>query len=63
MSALSLSPYELAARLALTIALALFLGLTFEEVYKSEQRSIPGGIRSFPMLAIAGAMMMLIEPT
>jgi uncharacterized membrane protein (DUF4010 family) len=63
MPALSLSPYDLAARLALAIALALFLGLTFEEIYKSEQRSVPGGIRSFPMLAMAGAMLMLIEPT
>jgi len=63
MSSLSLSPYDLAARLALAIALALFLGLTFEEVYKSEQRLIPGGIRSFPLLAMAGAMLMLIEPS
>jgi uncharacterized membrane protein (DUF4010 family) len=59
--ALSLAPYELAARLALALALALFLGLAFEEVYKSEQRSIPGGIRSFPMLAMAGAMLTLVE--
>lgn len=63
MSALSLSPYDLAARLALAIGLAVFLGLTFEEVYKSEQRVVPGGIRSFPMLAMAGAMLMLIEPS
>ncbi len=63
MPPLSLAPYDLAARLALAIGLAVFLGLTFEEVYKSEQRVIPGGIRSFPMLAMAGAMLMLIEPS
>ena len=63
MPALSLSPYDLAARLALAIGLAVFLGLAFEEVYKSEQRSVPGGIRSFPMLAMAGAMLTLIEPS
>ncbi len=63
MPPLSLSPYDLVARLALAIGLAVFLGLAFEEVYKSEQRSIPGGIRSFPMLTIAGAMLTLIEPT
>ncbi len=63
MPPLSLAPYDLAARLALAIGLAVFLGLTFEEVYKSEQRVVPGGIRSFPMLAMAGAMLMLIEPT
>ena len=57
----SLPAYHLAARLTLALALALFLGLAFEEVYKSEQRSIPGGIRSFPMLALAGAMLSLIE--
>jgi len=62
MTVLSLSPYDLAARLALVLGLAVFLGLTFEEVYKSEQRSIPGGIRSFPMLAMAGAMLTLVEP-
>jgi len=62
MTTLSLSPYELALRLGLAIGLALFLGLTFEEIYKSEGRSVPGGIRSFPMLAMAGAMLTLIEP-
>jgi uncharacterized membrane protein (DUF4010 family) len=60
---LSLAPYELAARLALAVGLAVFLGFAFEEVYKNEQRSIPGGIRSFPMLAMAGAMLMLIAPS
>jgi hypothetical protein len=60
---LSLAPYDLAARLALAIGLAVFLGLAFDEVHKSEQREIPGGIRSFPTLAMAGAMLMLIEPS
>ena len=63
MPPLSLAPYDLAARLALAIGLAVFLGLTFEEVYKSAQRLVPGGIRSFPMLTMAGAMLMLIEPS
>ena len=63
MPALPLTAFDLAARLALALALALFLGLAFEEVYKGEQRTIPGGIRSFPMLAMAGAMLSLIEPT
>ena len=63
MSALSLTPYDLAARLALALGLAVFLGLAFEEVYKSEEHSIPGGIRSFPMLAMAGATLSLVEPT
>jgi uncharacterized membrane protein (DUF4010 family) len=62
MSSLPLSAYDLAARLALAIGLAVFLGLAFEEVYKSERRSVPGGIRSFPMLTMTGAMLYLIEP-
>ncbi|HZQ13317.1 MAG TPA: DUF4010 domain-containing protein [Pseudolabrys sp.] len=63
MQTLSLAPHDLAARLLLAIGLAVFLGLTFEEVYKSERRAIPGGIRSFPMLTLAGAMLLLIEPS
>jgi len=59
---LALTAVELAARLALVIGLAVFLGLAFEGTYKSEQRAIPGGIRSFPMLAMSGAMLFLIEP-
>lgn len=57
-----LSPLELAGKLLLALSLAVFIGLAFEEVYKREDRSSPGGIRTFPMLAIAGAMLYLIEP-
>ena len=47
----------------LALGLAVFLGLTFEEVYKCEEWwSISGGVRTFPMLALAGAMLYLIEP-
>jgi len=58
----ALSPLELAGRLALAVALAVFIGLAFEEVYKREERSRPGGIRTFPLLAVSGAMLYLIEP-
>ena len=57
-----LAPLELAGRLALALGLAVFLGLAFEEVYKREDRSTPGGVRTFPMLALSGAMLYLIEP-
>jgi uncharacterized membrane protein (DUF4010 family) len=57
-----LSPLELAGRLALALGLAVFLGLAFEEVYKREDRSTPGGVRTFPLLALCGAMLYLIEP-
>lgn len=38
------------------------MGLAFEETYKTEERSRPGGIRTFPMLAMCGATLYLIEP-
>ena len=57
-----LTSLELLGRLALALGLAVFLGLAFEEVYKREERSTPGGVRTFPMLALAGAMLYLIEP-
>jgi uncharacterized membrane protein (DUF4010 family) len=58
----TLPPLELAGRLALAVGLAVFMGLAFEETYKTEQRSRPGGIRTFPMLAMCGATLYLIEP-
>jgi len=42
-----LAPLELAGRLALALGLAVFLGLAFEEVYKREERSTPGGYARF----------------
>ena len=62
MTGAELAPLELAGRLALAFGLAVFLGLAFEEVYKREDRSSPGGVRTFPMLAVSGAMLYLIEP-
>jgi uncharacterized membrane protein (DUF4010 family) len=59
---LTLPPLELAGRLAMAVALAVFMGLAFEETYKTEERSRPGGIRTFPMLAMCGATLYLIEP-
>jgi uncharacterized membrane protein (DUF4010 family) len=57
-----IQPLELAWRLALVAALSIFLGLAFEETYKREDRTSPGGIRTFPMLALCGAMLYLVEP-
>jgi uncharacterized membrane protein (DUF4010 family) len=62
MTSAELAPLELAGRLALAFGLAVFLGLAFEEVYKRQERSCPGGVRTFPMLAVSGAMLYLIEP-
>jgi hypothetical protein len=50
-------PIDLAERLALLLALILFLGLAFEEIYKRDEPAIPGGIRTFPRGGLAGAML------
>jgi hypothetical protein len=55
-------PIELAKRLALLLLLAFFLGLAFEDVYKRDEPTIPGGIRTFPLVGLAGAMLYLVEP-
>ena len=62
MSVTELTPLALAGRLAMAVGLAVFMGLTFEEVYKSAERSSPGGVRTFPMLTMCGATLYLIEP-
>jgi uncharacterized membrane protein (DUF4010 family) len=53
---------EVAGRLGLALAMAVFLGLAFEGVYKVTQRASPGGIRTFPLLAILGALLFLLQP-
>jgi uncharacterized membrane protein (DUF4010 family) len=55
-------PIQLAERLVLLLALAFFLGLAFEEVYKRDEPEVPGGVRTFPLVALAGAMLYLVEP-
>jgi uncharacterized membrane protein (DUF4010 family) len=58
----SLTSLEVADHLALALALAVFVGLAFEAVYKREPHAIPGGIRTFPLLTVLGAMLFLIDP-
>ena len=58
---MAFTPLELAGRLALAVGLAVFMGLAFEETYKKDERSSPGGIRTFPMLAMGGATLYLID--
>jgi uncharacterized membrane protein (DUF4010 family) len=55
-------PIELAERFVLLVALSVFLGLAFEEVYKRDEPEIPGGIRTFPLVALAGALLYQVEP-
>ncbi|HEV2301060.1 MAG TPA: DUF4010 domain-containing protein [Stellaceae bacterium] len=55
-------PIELAERLFLLLALAFFFGLAFEEIYKRDGPLVPGGVRTFPLLSLAGALLYLVEP-
>ena len=51
------TPLEVAAHLGLALGMAVFMGLALEGVYKREPRTAPGGIRTFPLLAILGALL------
>jgi uncharacterized membrane protein (DUF4010 family) len=47
---------------ALLLALSLFLGLAFEDFFARTDLRRPGGIRTFPMLALAGGVLYLFDP-
>jgi uncharacterized membrane protein (DUF4010 family) len=48
---------------ALLLGLSFFLGLAFEDFFASSKTRFPGGIRTFPMLALAGGLLYLLDPT
>lgn len=50
-------------RLLLLLGLGFFLGLAFEDFYARANQKRPGGIRTFPLLALAGALLYLLDPT
>lgn len=47
---------------ALLLGLALFFGLAFEELNAQGGPWRPGGIRTFPLLALIGALLYLLDP-
>jgi uncharacterized membrane protein (DUF4010 family) len=49
-------------RLALLLGLSLFFGFAFEEFYAGELPRRPGGVRTFPLLALAGGSLYLLDP-
>ncbi|MDR3499334.1 MAG: DUF4010 domain-containing protein [Parvibaculum sp.] len=57
-AALALSP----ERLAVLLALGFFLGLAFEEYFARSKMKPPGGVRTFPLLALTGALLYALEP-
>ncbi|MGC1379427.1 MAG: DUF4010 domain-containing protein [Candidatus Baltobacteraceae bacterium] len=52
----------IAERIALLLGLSLFFGFAFEEFYADELPRRPGGVRTFPLLALAGGTLYLLEP-
>jgi uncharacterized membrane protein (DUF4010 family) len=46
----------------LLLGLSLFFGLAFEDFHRADGKRPPGGIRTFPLLALAGGMLTLIDP-
>jgi uncharacterized membrane protein (DUF4010 family) len=51
------------ASVALLLGLSFFLGLAFEDFFAQSTQRRPGGIRTFPMLALAGGVLYLLDPT
>ena len=51
-----------AQSLIVLLGMALFFGLAFEHFFADHLPHRPGGIRTFPMLALAGAGFYVIEP-
>ena len=47
---------------ALLLGLSFFLGLAFEDFFAQSPRRRPGGIRTFPMLALGGGVLYLLDP-
>jgi uncharacterized membrane protein (DUF4010 family) len=46
----------------LLLGLSFFLGLAFEEFFAHTDERRPGGIRTFPLLALAGGALYLLDP-
>jgi uncharacterized membrane protein (DUF4010 family) len=49
-------------RMLLVLGLGFFLGLAFEEFYARANQKRPGGVRTFPLLALTGALLYLLDP-
>jgi len=49
-------------RLALLLGLSLFFGFAFEQFFYGELPRHPGGVRTFPLLALSGGALFLLEP-
>ncbi len=50
------------AGLLLLLGLGFFFGLAFEEFHARSNQKRPGGVRSFPLLALTGALLYRLDP-
>jgi uncharacterized membrane protein (DUF4010 family) len=50
------------ASVALLLGLSFFLGLAFEDFFAHSTPRRPGGVRTFPLLALAGGALYLLDP-
>jgi uncharacterized membrane protein (DUF4010 family) len=48
--------------IALLLGLSFFLGLAYEDFFGRTNTSRPGGVRTFPLLALGGGMLYLFDP-
>jgi hypothetical protein len=46
----------------LLLGLGFFFGLAFEEFNAQSRQVRPGGVRSFPLLALSGALLYRLDP-
>lgn len=53
---------SLFANFVLVLALGFFFGLAFEDFYSRGGGERPGGVRTFPLLALAGALLYRMDP-
>ncbi len=49
-------------KLEIQLGLSFFFGLSFEGFYWNSARSRPGGIRTFPLISLSGAILYALEP-
>ncbi len=57
-----MAPNPSIAHFVLLFGLTFFFGLSFEELYARGGVPRPGGIRTFPLLALIGALLYLLDP-
>jgi hypothetical protein len=49
-------------RFLLLLGLGFFFGLAFERFHARANQARPGGVRSFPLLALIGALLYQLDP-